>query len=501
MTMTTLPLDTLILSKLNVRHTERDADIAALADDIAARGLKQNLVVIPAHFLTGEVNEPWEGKDRWADKWEVIAGGRRFQAMQLLVSDGRLPADHPVPCLLEERDDASETSLSENLHKVAMNPADEFAAFKAIVDQRMSPKHSESEATAVAYTAKRFGKTVRHVEGRLRLASLCPEVLDALRTDVIGLEAAKAYATTTDHALQLKVFKERAKDTWNGHKPATIRDAVRNRTLPLDHPLVEFVGLVTYQAEGGRIEAEMFMGAEGQQRLVDVALLEKLAKQVAEAAIPALVKLHGLKEGLYAFGHGIGYYAKWPKNPAGYVKNWGDVDGLSKAKRKQLIGIYALDKDTDEGVHKIKLIGTYKPEEKQDARDERDWEAERRENTRNYHIGIRAARLAVPQLTGGLLKDTELDGSTFWPKYQPRMVEDDPADENFVLVAMQIRVPVADVEAHRAEATRLYDEELAAEEAERIAGLAKDFPDHVKPIADDDQDAGADELTTDEAEG
>ncbi|ABD25072.1 ParB-like nuclease [Novosphingobium aromaticivorans DSM 12444] len=485
MSITTLPLSSLILSKLNVRHTERDADIAALADDIAARGLKQNLVVIPAHFLTGEAEADWDSK------WEVIAGGRRFQAMQLLVADGRLPADHEVPCLLEDRDDASETSLSENLHKVAMNPADEFGAFKAIVDQRMSPKHGESEATAIAYTAKRFGKTVSYVEGRMRLADLCPDVLEALRTDKIGLEAAKAYAATTDHALQLKVFKEREKDTWNGHKPSTIRDAIRNRTLPLDHALVEFVGLVTYQAEGGRIEGEMFMGAEGQQRVVDVTLLESLARKIAEAAIPALIKEHGFKEGLYAPGQGIGYYAKWPKAPSGYMKNWGDVEGLSKAKRKQLVGVYALDKDREDGVTKVSLIGTYKPEEKQAPREERDWEAERAASQRAYQVGILAARLAVPQLTGGLLKDTELDGRTFWPKYSPRLVDEDPDDENFKLVAMMIRVPVADIEANRAEAERLYDEELAAEEAARAAPQSQD----------DDEDDGADELVTDEAEG
>lgn len=502
--ITTLPLSALLLSDLNVRTTERDADIAALADDIAARGLKQNLVVVPAHFTTSKVEET-EGTDRWAGKFEVIAGGRRFQAMKLLAADGRLAEDHPVPVLIEDRAEASETSLSENLHKVAMNPADEFAAFQTIVQQQV--KLGRSEADAVAYTARRFGKSVRHVEGRMRLASLCPEVLEALRTNEIGLEAAKAYATTTDHALQLKVFKERAKDTWNGHKPSTIRDAVRNRTLPLDHPLAEFVGLVTYQAEGGRIESEMFMGTEGQQRLVDVTLLERLATQIAEAAIPALVKEHGLKEGLYAPGQGIGYYAKWPKAPGGYVKTWGinsfeDLADLSKAKRKELIGVYALDKDADDGIHKVSLIGVYKPEEKQAEQEERDWRAEDAARRREYQIGIRAARLAVPQLTGGLLKDTVLDGCTFWPKYQPRMVEDDPTDENFVLVAVQIRVPVADVEAKKAEATRLYDEELAAEEREKLIAELKAEREAKQAAAQpEDEDDGTDELVTDEAEG
>lgn len=487
--MQTLALNTLILSKLNVRTTERDADIEALAEDIAQRGLKQNLVVIPAHFMTGETDADWD------NKWEVIAGARRFQAMQWLVAQGRLPADHPVACLLEDRDDASETSLSENLHKVAMNPADEFAAFKAIIDQRMGSKHGESEATAIAYTAKRFGATVRHVEGRLRLAALAPEILDALRANVIGIEAAKAYAATTDHDLQRRVFADHQKNTWKGHTPKQIRDDIRGRTLPLDHPLAQFVGLVTYQAEGGRIESEMFMGAEGQQRLVDVPLLEKLTRKIAEAAIPALAKADGLKEGLYA--PGIGWQAKWPKAPTGYVKNWGGDGGLSKAKLKKMIGVYALDTDREDGTIKLLLSGTYKPEDaSKNAQPERDWDAERAESQRKYAINNRAAQLALPKFAG-----TPLAGKLFHPEYGRRIEE---SDEDHSYVVLWVKVPNADIAAQREEATRQIDAEAAAEQAaedDRVAALAEEFPDYVKPIGEDeDEDDGTDELTTDEVE-
>lgn len=487
MTMQTLALNTLILSKLNVRTTERDADIEALAEDIAQRGLKQNLVVIPAHFMTGETDAGWE------DKWEVIAGGRRFQAMQWLVNEGRLPADHPVACLLEERVDASETSLSENLHKVAMNPADEFAAFKAIIDQRMGSKHGESEATAIAYTAKRFGATVRHVEGRLRLATLAPEILDALRANTIGIEAAKAYAATTDHDLQRRVFADHQKTYWKAHNPKQVREDIRGRTLPLDHPLALFVGLVTYQAEGGRIEAEMFMGSEGQQRLVDVPLLEKLARKIAEAAIPALAKAAGLKEGLYA--PGIGWQAKWPKAPTGYVKNWGNTDGLAKAKLKKLIGIYALDTDPEDGTVKLLLSGTYKPEEaSKNAETERDWQAEHDQRNREYQITKRAAQLALPKFAG-----TPLEGKLFHPEYGRRIEE---CDGDHSYVTLWVKVANADIDTQREEAIRQIDAEATAEaaaETERVAALAEEFPDYVKPISED-QDEGTDELTSDEVD-
>ena len=290
MTMQPLPLNTLILSKLNVRTTDRAADIEALAEDIAANGLKQNLVVVPAHFSTGETTEGW------GEKWEVVAGGRRYQAMQLLVADGRWTPDTPVPCLLEERDQATETSLSENLHKVAMNPADEFAAFQAIVTKRGNKGATPDEA--IAECAKRFGKTVNHVKGRLRLATLAPEILDALRADVISLDAAKAYALTTNHDLQRKVFAARTKDKYSGHNANTIRYEIRGKTLPLDAPLVTFVGLVEYQAKGGRIEGEMFMGTEGQQRVVDVPLLESWSVGNLPGRMPRNMKIKKSNRGL-----------------------------------------------------------------------------------------------------------------------------------------------------------------------------------------------------------
>lgn len=466
MSILQLPLTTLCLSRLNVRHTERDADIAALAEDIAARGLKQNLVVVPAHFSTGEAEADWD------NKWEVIAGGRRYQAMQLLVADGRLPADHEVPCLIEDRTDASETSLSENLHKVAMNPADEFAAFHAIVTQR-EKQHADTRDAAIAHCAKRFGKTVRHVEGRLRLATLAPEILDALRGDRITLDAAKAYALTTDHDLQRRVFAAREKDKYSGHKPEIIRYDIRGRTLPLDAPLVTFVGLVTYQAEGGRIEGEMFMGSEGQQRVVDVPLLEKLAAKIAGEAIPALAKQEGFKSGV--FTKGVGHHAQLPKAPEGYERAWDYGDAPSKAKLKKSIAVYAVNQDGTG----LERIGRFKPvDESKKTEPTRDWEAERRASDRLRAIDRKAAQMALPSVKG-----TPLEGIAFLPRWNTT----EPCDDEHTYVGLWIKVPKADIEAKRAEAERLVDEEAAAKAAP-------------PPSTDDHEDDGADELVSDQAE-
>lgn len=475
-TITTLPLFSLCLSGLNVRQTERDADIAALAEDIAARGLKQNLVVIPAHFSTSEE------VDNYGDRFEVIAGGRRYQAMKLLAEDGRLPPDHPVPVMVETRDEARETSLSENLHRVAMNPADEFEAFAAIVDQH------GGGADAIASCAKRFGVTQRHVEGRLRLASLAPELLEALRAGTIGVESAKAYAGTEDHDLQRKVFKDQIKSSWKPHDPAQVRHALRAITVSLTDPRVKFVGIEAYRSAGGRTEVEMFMGTDGEERVTDVRLLDKMVREAGEARLPKLIKAGGWKDGLFA--NGLGWSARMPKPPEGMEvhRSW-DKDP-TKAQKKERIAVFALAHSGEE----LQMVGHFRPAEAKGEGESYHQETpeERAAAARARRVDLWAARLGVGPFDG-----TPLKGHAFWPsgagwieaidRYPGRTLGDATA-EGDVLVAVQIRVTAEQIAAARAAAEAKVAELEAEEEAARAAREA------AAATPDDDDEDGDDEF-------
>ena len=98
-----IPLSRLALAPENVRKTPPDprAD-AEVKGSIVALGLLENLVV--------RADEPGEdGTDRYA----VVVGGRRLKAMQALVEENAINADHPVPCLVRaDSDDAGEISLA-----------------------------------------------------------------------------------------------------------------------------------------------------------------------------------------------------------------------------------------------------------------------------------------------------------------------------------------------------------------------------------------------------
>jgi ParB family chromosome partitioning protein len=265
----TIPLSKLVPSSRNVRrHSDAGAD-AELKAGIAACGLLQNLVVRPAA----------------GGKFEVEAGERRRRAMVALVEDKVLPRNHEVPCLVlggDATEEAVETSMMENFHRLAMNPADEAQAFASLVEGGAS----------VEEVARRFGLTVRFVEGRLRLANLAPVVFEALAAGEITLDMAKAYGATSDQEIQARVF-DQVSTGYYAPGPDGIRRMVLSGTVRGSDPRARLVGRDAYVDAGGRIERELF-DDEDSEAWVDVALLETLAGAKMDEHAQTLAAEQGL---------------------------------------------------------------------------------------------------------------------------------------------------------------------------------------------------------------
>ncbi len=258
----------LSLSKDNVRKSNRDAGIDTLAANIAAQGLLQNLIVTPL---------------KKAGTFTVKAGGRRLRALQLLIEQGTLPADHTVPVLvLSDDDNAIEASLAENFQRVPMNPADECTAFNFLIQKGMTAED----------VAKRQGVTTRFVEQRVRLAELAAPVFEALAAGEITLGVAQAYAVTIDVDRQARVFAQ-MKTSYYGDNPDNIRRAILNGTVKANDAKARFVGRDAYVAAGGRIEGDLF-ATEGDENWIDVDLIETLAASKLEAAAVELAREQGL---------------------------------------------------------------------------------------------------------------------------------------------------------------------------------------------------------------
>ena len=264
----TIPLNKLVASPRNVRRSSDSQADFELKADIEAHGLLQNLVVTSVRRPKG--------------CFAVEAGERRRQALLALAEEGKLPKDHAVCCLVVDADAGQEASLAENFQRLAMNPADECLAFSQLVEQGADPEG----------IARRFGLTVRFVEGRLRLASLAPVVFDALGAGEISLDVAKAYAATPDAERQAYVFEQVSRSYMSSH-PDSIRRMMTQATVSASDRRARFVGEEDYVAAGGRIERDLFADVED-ARWLDVALLERLASEKMEALAASTAAEQGL---------------------------------------------------------------------------------------------------------------------------------------------------------------------------------------------------------------
>jgi ParB family chromosome partitioning protein len=264
----TIPLNKLMASPRNVRRSSSPEADAELKADIEARGLLQNLVVTSLRKPRG--------------CFAVEAGERRRRALLNLAEEGKLASDHPVCCLIVDSADAQEASLAENFQRLAMNPADECLAFSALVEQ----------GADIEGIARRFGLTVRFVEGRLRLANLAPVIFDALGAGEISLDVAKAYAATPDAERQAYVF-EQVRSSYMSSHPDSIRRMMTQATVSASDRCARFVGEEAYVAAGGRIERDLFAD-EDEARWLDVALLERLASEKMGTLAAAIAAEQGL---------------------------------------------------------------------------------------------------------------------------------------------------------------------------------------------------------------
>src|SRR5699024_1274806 len=125
MTKIQAPLSKLTISTADQARQSKHSEsfIAALADSIHAIGLLQDMVVVKA-------------KKR--GHYEVVAGGGRYLALNLLAERGDFDPKQMLDLRLVDADAALTASLTENTVRAAMNPADEFTAFNQLIEQGKS---------------------------------------------------------------------------------------------------------------------------------------------------------------------------------------------------------------------------------------------------------------------------------------------------------------------------------------------------------------------------
>jgi ParB family chromosome partitioning protein len=136
-------------------------DLSDLIESISHVGLLQPILVRPA-----------------GEKFEVIAGNRRFEACKKL-------KQRKIKAIVIELDDKSayEIAITENVQRKTLDPLEEGLAFKKYCAE--FGWGSETEL------ARKIGKSQEYVSHRIKLLSLPDEVKEALRQKRIALAAAE----------------------------------------------------------------------------------------------------------------------------------------------------------------------------------------------------------------------------------------------------------------------------------------------------------------------
>ncbi len=165
-----------------------EAELAALAESIAAQGVLQPVIVRrlpPAEAgAAGYAGPP---------RYELIAGERRWRAAQR----AGLTA---IPAVLKEAStrEALELALVENLQREDLNPLEVAEAYRALI---------EEFALTQEEVARRVGRQRSTVANHLRLLRLPAEVKQALESGAITMGHARAVLGLEDAKLEVEAFR------------------------------------------------------------------------------------------------------------------------------------------------------------------------------------------------------------------------------------------------------------------------------------------------------
>ncbi|GAB6139581.1 ParB/RepB/Spo0J family partition protein [Methylosoma difficile] len=218
-----LPIEYLQRGKYQPRRDMDPEKLQELADSIKAQGIIQPIVV----------------RKIGQDKYEIIAGERRWRAAQLA-------ALQQVPVVIKEIDDraAMAIALIENIQREDLNPLEEAEALKRLLAEFAMTHQQIAEAV---------GKSRTTVTNLLRLMDLHPDVKKLLASKQLDMGHAKvllalegdkqvfAANKIVKEGLNVRMAERLVKELQEDSKPAKTV-SVDNDTLRLQQSLSAKLG-------------------------------------------------------------------------------------------------------------------------------------------------------------------------------------------------------------------------------------------------------------------
>jgi ParB family chromosome partitioning protein len=216
-TLTTLAVDALQAGRFQPRMNMDQGALADLAASIKAQGVMQPILARPVG----------------AGRYEIVAGERRWRA-------ARMAGLTTVPALVREVPDqhAIAIGLIENLQREDLNPLEEAAGLKRLIDE-FSMTHAEA--------AEAIGRSRTGITNTLRLLELAPPVQELMREGkldmgharaLLGLPPLKQIELAREAvAKQLSVRQVESRVAGMGHRTARPRARVDRDVARLEEDL------------------------------------------------------------------------------------------------------------------------------------------------------------------------------------------------------------------------------------------------------------------------
>ncbi|MGO6942524.1 ParB/RepB/Spo0J family partition protein [Rhizobium johnstonii] len=236
-----IPIEFVSRNPRNPRRFFDDSELHDLASSIRQHGIVQPIVV----------------RTMSRDRYEIIAGERRWRAAQLA---GLIE----IPVIIRDVDDktALEIAIVENVQRADLNALEEALGYEQLIAEYGYTQNDLGEI---------IGKSRSHVANSLRLLKLPDPVRDLLASGSLSAGHARALVSTSDPAGLARTIVAKGMSVRDAEKlaqnnikaqsepqqAALRRDQKDSDTLALERTLSDALGLdvaINHKASGGQIK-------------------------------------------------------------------------------------------------------------------------------------------------------------------------------------------------------------------------------------------------------
>ena len=252
-TRTLISISSIIRNKYQPRKVFEKESLEELTNSIKERGIIQPIIVRKSENII--------------DKFEIIAGERRWQAAQKA-------GLHKVPAVVIEADNLKslEFAIVENVQRRDLNPIEEAEGYKRLIDEFSYDQEK---------VAKFIGKSRAHVSNCLRLLSLPQKIIEHISNEkisqghakiLVGIENAELLAEkiiskklSVRQAEALVRFTKTIKSTFKKNKDSNIQD--------IENQLMEKIGMRVYVNNNKNNSGTLtfkYKGLDQMERLIQV---------------------------------------------------------------------------------------------------------------------------------------------------------------------------------------------------------------------------------------